>query len=164
MEKKEVDLEVVEINQNKSIMKTKQTKHNSFLSFSFSKGFTSPNVPIATFYQGDKELNFIIDTGSDDNVINREALKDLKYEKLDHAGTLAGVGGVFEVEACSISFQHEGENFTAKFLISDHLQAAFDDIRKAHAIPLHGMLGSRFLMSNNIVLDFNNLMAYNKGK
>ena len=137
-------------------------KNNSFLSFSFSKGFTSPNLPIATFYQGDKELNFIIDTGSDDNVINKEALKDIKHEMMEHKGTLAGVGGVFEVEACNISFQLESESFTAKFLISDSLQHAFDDIRKAHAIPLHGMLGSKFLMQNNIVLDFNNMIAYNK--
>ena len=137
-------------------------KNNSFLSFSFSKGFTSPNLPIATFNQGGKELNFIIDTGSDDNVVNREALADIKYDMIEHQGTLAGVGGVFEVEACNISFQLEKDSFTAKFLISDHLKEAFDDIRKAHAIPLHGMLGSKFLVDNNIVLDFKNLAAYSK--
>lgn len=137
--------------------------NNSFLSFSFSKGFKSPNIPIATFHQGDKELNFIIDTGSDDNVINKEVLSDIKYEKVEHNGTLAGIGGVYDVQACNISFQHNGENFTTRFLISDHLKEAFDNIKEAHAIPLHGMLGSKFLMNNNIVLDFNNLMAYNKG-
>ena len=141
----------------------KTNKNKSLLSFSFSQGFTSPNIPIATFKQGDKELNFIIDTGSDDNVINRESLKEIEHEMVEHNGTLAGVGGVFNVEACNISFQHEGETFTTKFLIADHLQQAFDDIRKAHAIPLHGMLGSKFLMQNNIVLDFNNMVAYNKG-
>ena len=139
----------------------KKNNNNSFLSFSFSKGFTSPNIPIATFYQGDKELNFIIDTGSDDNVINRDALEDIKHDMIDHNGTLAGVGGVYQVEACTITFQHDGEDFAAKFLVSDHLKEAFDNIRKAHAIQLHGMLGSKFLMQNNIVLDFNNLMAYN---
>ena len=141
-------------------MKTKNSK--SLLSFSFSQGFTSPNVPIATFHQGDKELNFIIDTGSDDNVINKEALKDIEYEMIEHEGTLAGIGGVFNVQACKISFQHDEDKFSAKFLISDHLQQAFDNIRKAHAIPLHGMLGSEFLMQNNLVLDFTNMAAYNK--
>ncbi len=137
--------------------------HNkSLLSFSFAKGFTSPNFPIATFYQGNKELNFIIDTGSDDNVINSSALKDIKYEEVKHNGTLAGVGGVFQVKACNIEFQYDGENFKEKFIISEHLQQAFDDIRNAHAIPLHGMLGSKFLRENNIVLDFNNMTAYNK--
>ena len=137
-------------------------KSKSLLSFSFAQGFTSPNVPIATFHQDDKEINFIIDTGSDDNVINRKALNEIKHEKVEYNGTLAGVGGVFQVEACNITFQYEGETFTAKFLIADHLQQAFDDIRKAHAIPLHGMLGSKFLMQNNIVLDFNKMVAYNK--
>ena len=141
----------------------KTNKNKSLLSFSFSQGFTSPNIPIATFKQGDKELNFIIDTGSDDNVINRESLKEIEHEMVEHNGTLAGVGGVFNVEACNITFQHGGDTFTTKFLIADHLQQAFDDIRRAHAIPLHGMLGSKFLMQNNIVLDFNNMVDYNKG-
>lgn len=136
--------------------------NNSFLSFSFSKGFTSPNLPIATFYQGDKELNFIIDTGADDNVIAKEALKDIQYDSVEHDGTLAGIGGVYNVEACMLSLHLDKENFSDKFLISENLKEAFDNIREAHAIPLHGMIGSKFLKKNNIVLDFNNLMAYNK--
>lgn len=140
----------------------KKDNHNSFLSFSLAKGFTSPNIPIATFYQGNKELNFIIDTGSDDNVISKEALKDIQYEKIDHKGTLSGVGGIYEVEGCNITFQHEGESFTGMFIISDNLKDAFDNIRKCHAIPLHGMLGSKFLKKNDIVLDFKNLTAYSK--
>lgn len=137
-------------------------KNYSFLSFSFSKGFVSPNLPIATFYQKDKELNFIIDTGSDDNVISKEALNGIEYKMLEHSGTLAGVGGVFEVKACTISFQMGEENFSAKFIISDHLKEVFDNIKEAHAIPLHGMLGSKFLKENNIILDFKNLTAYSK--
>lgn len=140
----------------------KKDNHNSFLSFSLAKGFTSPNIPIATFYQGNKEINFIIDTGSDDNVISKEALKDIQYEKIDHKGTISGIGGIYEVEGCNITFQHEGESFTGMFIISDNLKEAFDNIRKCHAIPLHGMLGSKFLKKNDIVLDFKNLTAYSK--
>ena len=138
--------------------------HNSktLLAITFSQGFISPNIPIATFYQGNKELNFIIDTGSDDNVINKEALDNIEYEKTDHKGTLSGVGGTYEVEGCNITFQYEGETFTGMFIISDTLKEAFDNIRKCHAIPLHGMLGSKFLKENNIVLDFKNLTAYSK--
>ena len=140
----------------------KKDNHNSFLSFSLAKGFTSPNIPIATFYQDNKEFNFIIDTGSDDNVISKEALKDIQYEKIDHKGTISGIGGIYEVEGCNITFQHEGESFTGMFIISDTLKEAFDNIRKYHAIPLHGMLGSKFLKKNDIVLDFKNLTAYSK--
>lgn len=140
----------------------KKNNHNSFLSFSLSKGFTSPNIPIATFYQGDKELNFVIDTGSDDNVITKEALPEVEYEESGYKGTLSGVGGIYEVKGCNITFQYENESFTGMFIVSDTLKDAFDNMRKHHGIQLHGMLGSKFLRENNIVLDFNKLVAYNK--
>jgi len=140
----------------------KDKNNNSFLSISFSKGFCAPNIPIATFYQGDKDLNFIIDTGSDDNVISREALANIDHTMIKHQGTLSGVGGVSEVGACQITFQYEDETFSEKFIISDTLKDAFDMIKSAHAIPLHGMVGSKFLMKNNMVLDFNNMLVYNK--
>lgn len=139
-----------------------KNKNKVFLSISFSAGFQSPHIPIATFKQNDKELNFIIDTGADDNVINEAVLQDIEYEEVEHNGSLAAVGGVFEVKACAISFQYDKEQFKAKFLISNQLDQAFNDIRKAHAIPLHGMLGSKFLRDNNIVMDFKNLVAYNR--
>ena len=135
--------------------------NNSFLAFSFSQGFTSPNIPIATFYQGDVELNFIIDTGSDQNVIDSSVLSKLNYQKTENKASLTGLGGTQTVESCIITFSHEGEDFATEFLISD-LRPAFDSIKKAHAIPLHGMLGSKFLLRNNVVLDFNELAAYNK--
>lgn len=140
----------------------KKIKNNSFLSLSLSKGFTSPNIPIATFYQGNKELNFVLDTGSDDNIISKEALQNIMYQPVEHEGTLAGVGGVYSVEACTIPFKYEDEDFNAKFLISDTIKNAFDDVRKAHAIQLHGMIGSKFLRENGIVLDFKNLSAYSE--
>ena len=136
--------------------------NKSFIAFSFSKGFTSPNLPIATFYQGDKELNFVIDTGSDDNVISNDTLKDIEYTEVEHNGILAGLGGIKNVKACNITFSFEKDEFTTKFLISDSLKEAFNAIKEAHGIPLHGMLGSKFLKENNIVLDFVNMLAYNK--
>ena len=142
----------------------KKNNNNSFLSISFSKGFCAPNIPIATFYQGDKELNFIIDTGSDDNVVSREALEHIEHEMVEHQGVLSGVGGVSIVKACQISFQYDEEVFTEKFLVSDTLKDAFNMIRTAHAIPLYGLIGSKFLMRNNMILDFNNMLVYNKEK
>ena len=135
--------------------------NKSFLAVSFSKGFVSPNIPIATFQQGDTELNFILDTGSDNNIIDSNMLPKLKYEKSDSRMHLTGLGGSQEVEMCDITFTFEDESFTAPFLISD-MKEAFTLIRKCHAIPIHGMLGSKFLVENNLILDFNKMIAYNK--
>lgn len=135
--------------------------NKTFLAVSFSKGFVSPNIPIATFQQGDTELNFIIDTGSDNNIIDSNMLPNLKCEMIDNRMYLTGLGGSQEVEMCNITFSFEDESFTAPFLISD-MKEAFTIIRKCHAIPIHGMLGSKFLMENNLILDFNKMVAYNK--
>ena len=141
----------------------KDNNNTSFLSVSFSKGFVSPNIPIATFYQGNKRLNFILDTGSDKNVIDVNALENIKYERLESEEPLAlsGVGGVREVFECAIQFSCEEEHYKANFLAAD-LTEAFSQIEQCHGIILHGLIGSVFLKSNNMVMDFTNMTAHSK--
>ncbi len=140
-----------------------KTNNKSLLAISFSQGFTSPNIPIASFTQGDKQLYFIIDTGSDKNLINSSALADLEYEEheLPNKQLITGVGGTKEVSACKINFEGGKVNYSTVFLVAD-LDAPFEMIREAHGIQLHGMLGSIFLKENNLIIDFNNLMLYSK--
>lgn len=145
-------------------MTTNYKKAKALLAISFAPGFISPNIPIATFKQKDKELNFIIDTGSDHNVIDKDALSSIEHvidkDKL-YDLTGLGVTGENKVKTCDVTFQYEEDTFTEAFLISD-LKGPFSTIKQCHAIPLHGMLGSNFLKKNNLILDFNNLIAYNK--
>lgn len=139
-------------------------KNVSLFAISFSQGFISPNIPIASFQQGDKDIVFLLDTGSDNNVINKGALDYVDHEMLDDDGnitTLSGVNGTTEVQHCSIKFSCEDETYKANFLIAD-LNEAFGTIRRGHCITIHGILGSKFLRSHNVVLDFKNLSAYSK--
>lgn len=144
----------------------KKDKNLSLLAVSFKQGFTSPNIPIVTFTQGDKELNFILDTGSDENVINKEALKEVEHTMIEipeaEKKFINGLGGGQEAEMCSVSFGSNDGEYTETFLVVD-LAGPFKSIRQDHCIPLHGMLGSNFLRKNNVTLDFKNLAAYSKG-
>lgn len=139
----------------------KTDNHYNLLAFSFSQGFNSPNIPIASFHQGDTELNFIIDTGSDLNLIDADAIKKLEYKMLPDKANLTGIGGTQVVERCEISFSNDTDSFTTEFLISD-IKESFKIIKTFHAIQLHGMLGALFLKENNLVLDFKNFAAYTK--
>lgn len=136
-------------------------KNKSFLAFNLSRGFTPANLPIASFYQGDTELNFIIDTGSDNNVICSDILPHIEHTILDGEEMFATAGGLQKVKKATIKFQYGSETFTSVFNIVD-LKESFDKIHEWNAVRLHGMIGSKFLMENNIVLDFNNMVAYNK--
>lgn len=140
-----------------------KNNNTSFLAVSFRQGFVSPNIPIATFSQGDKDIVFLLDTGSDNNVINKGALDYVEHEMLEGGDTttLSGVNGTTEVEHCSIKFSCEDDTYKADFLVAD-LNEAFNTIKKGHCITIHGILGSNFLRKHNVVLDFNNLTAYSK--
>ena len=135
--------------------------NKSFVAFSFRQGFISPNIPIATFTQGDKELNFILDSGSDENVIDSNFLGNIEHEMTESKSSLAGLGGKVEVQSCIIPFKYGDEEFKAEFLVSD-MGTPFNAIRAVHAIPIHGMLGSRFFLKYGMVLDFNSLTAHSK--
>lgn len=140
--------------------------NKSFIAISFASGFTSPNIPIVSFYQGNKQLNFILDSGSDRNVIDASVLKDLEYEKLEDRENirLTGINGSQQTQLCRISFTAGEESYQEEFLVSETLEESFKVLYQAHAIPLHGMIGSNFLRKNNLVLDFVNMVAYNKDK
>lgn len=132
---------------------------------SFKQGFVSPNIPIASFHQEEKDLNFLLDTGSDKNVIDETALQQFEHKMLepDENSTthLSGVGGTKEVSTCNLSFTCGDEQYTADFLVTD-LKEAFGLVKRDHGITIHGILGSAFLRENKVVLDFNSLAAYNK--
>lgn len=133
----------------------------SFLSISFKKSYVSPNVPVATFHQGDVSLNFILDSGADENVIDSRALSKIKYQEMEHDGNLIGVGGTYQVKACVIDMQYAKESFSEKFLISDNLKESFEIVERDCEVTLHGILGSQFLRRHSLILDFGTLTAYN---
>ena len=137
----------------------------SLFAVSFRQGFVSPNVPIATFYQKEKALNFVLDSGSDANVIDEKVVGLLEHVKKEPDATscnkLNGVGGSKDVSICTLSFNTEEEKYTEDFLVAD-MSEAFNPIKKDHCIVIHGILGSGFLTKHNAILDFKNLSAYSK--
>jgi len=138
-------------------------KNISLFTVSFRQGFISPNLPIATFYQEDKKIVFLLDSGSDKNVIDSNAIKLFEHKVKDDAEEthLSGVGGTQKVYTASLAFGTKDEKYTADFLVTD-LKETFDLIEKEHGIAIHGIIGSSFLREHHVVLDFKNLAAYSK--
>lgn len=141
-------------------------KQNSISLFtaSFKQGFTCPNVPLVTVYNGDKELIFLLDSGSEYNVIDEQSLPSLSYTPVQDEtlpNTLSGVGGVTKASACSLSFKCDGKEYTEIFLIND-LSDPLKMLKQETGVIMHGILGSKFMMEKGVVLDYRNLMAYSK--
>lgn len=130
---------------------------------SFRQGFDLTNVPIVTFYQGDKKFNFLLDTGSTHNVIDSNILDVIEHSPMDTCINSYGIeGNKTSHEMCEISLYYKDQEYHCECIISD-MGKAFGEVKKESGVTLHGLIGSIFFNKYKYVLDFDELIAYSKG-
>lgn len=129
---------------------------------SFKQGFDLTNIPVVTFYQGNQKINFILDTGASENIIDKEFLKCLEHTEEKLTDRIWGIeGNGIAVNSCFIKISYNDIQFNTRFLVND-LSKVFTAIRQSSGVILHGILGSGFFNQYKYVLDFDSLVAYIK--
>jgi len=129
---------------------------------SFKPGFQLTELPIVTLYQGDSNFNFLLDTGSNDSIIDSNILSKIEHEMLDKESSLYGMEGNCQtVKRCNISLSYGETDFPYEYLICD-MKEAFGRIKKETGVILHGIIGSKFFNEYKYILDFESLVAYSK--
>lgn len=135
-------------------------KNDSKISFRESMDLTE--LPVVTFYNGDKKLNFLLDTGSNISHINSSSLSLLEHEKIDmQAETMGFEGNKVSNEFCRMTVFYKNQKFEDEFSITD-LDEAFNVIKQENGVQIHGILGSKFFEKYRYVLDFSELIAYTR--
>ena len=135
-------------------------KNDSKISFRESMDLTE--LPVVTFYNGDKKLNFLLDTGSNVSHINSSVIHLLDHTKTDQKTDTIGMeGNKVSNDICKITVYYRNQRFEEDFIISD-LNDAFDIIKQEDGVQIHGILGSKFFEKYRYVLDFSELIAYIK--
>ena len=135
-------------------------KNASKISFRESMDLTE--LPIITFYNGDKKLNFLLDTGSNVSHINSSVIHLLDHTKTDQKTDTIGMeGNKVSNDICKMTVYYRNQRFEEDFIISD-LNDAFDIIKQEDGVQIHGILGSKFFEKYRYVLDFSELIAYIK--
>lgn len=144
-----------------SISNRKKRQKESIMSFRESMDLTE--LPIVTFTNNNKKLNFLLDTGSNMSYINQSVLKDIEYEKNNGYKTdMIGIeGNKIESESCNIKVCYKEYIFDSEFSILD-MDHTFNIIKKESGVQLHGILGNKFFQTYKYVLDFESLTAYMK--
>lgn len=129
---------------------------------SFREAMDLVELPIITFYNNDKKLNFLLDTGSDLSYINKSILPSLEYKKIDESRNIISVGGNTQsLGCCDMTVTYKNKKFIDRFYISD-LDEAFGVIKAETGVQIHGILGSKFFTKYKYILDFESLIAYSK--
>lgn len=129
---------------------------------SFREAMDLVELPIITFYNKDKKLNFLLDTGSDLSYINKSILPSLEYIEINESRNIISVGGNSQsLGCCNMTVTYKSQKFIDKFYISD-LDEAFGAIKAETGVQIHGILGSKFFAKYKYILDFESLIAYSK--
>lgn len=129
---------------------------------SFQNSMDLAELPVVTFRQGDKKINFLLDTGSNNCVIDSNILKSIDHKMLDVETNILGLeGNAQKTGVCTIKMSYKDREYEYPYVIQD-MSAAFDSIKKETGVTVNGMLGSKFFNEFKYVLDFDELIAYSK--
>ena len=129
---------------------------------SFRESFDLTGLPVVTFINNGNKFNFLLDTGASLSIIDSNIVDKLKNTPTEGKGTVFGMeGNKVDVTYTDIILEYKNKKFTENFQIVD-MKTAFDGVKKETGVTVHGILGSSFLQNNKYVLDFKELIAYNK--
>lgn len=127
---------------------------------SFREAMDLAELPVITFYNGDKKINFLLDTGSNISYLNESIVSSLVTESTGEESNIIGIeGNKVNCKICKMIIRRKNQEFEEEFSIAD-LDKAFSIVKKESGVQIHGILGSRFFGKYKYVLDFKDYIAY----
>ena len=127
---------------------------------SFREAMDLAELPVITFYNGDKKINFLLDTGSNISYLNESIVSSLVTESTGEESNIIGIEcNKVNCKICKMIIRRKNQEFEEEFSIAD-LDKAFSIVKKESGVQIHGILGSRFFEKYKYVLDFKDYIAY----
>ena len=117
------------------------------------------NMPVITFTQGITKLKFLLDSGSDINVICKDSLDKIHSTIADSGNPveISGVSGSHNSECgVIVPFTYDTLKFDALFFPVGRMDA-FNDIESKTGVKIDGILGTPFMVKYKYIIDFNKL-------
>lgn len=133
-------------------------KKNSEISF--REAMDLAELPVITFYNGDRKINFLLDTGSNISYLNKSIVSSLVVGLTGEESNIIGIeGNKVNCKICKMIIKRKNQEFEEEFSIAD-LDKAFRIVKEESGVQIHGILGSRFFEKYKYVLDFKDYIAY----
>lgn len=128
---------------------------------SLSYGLNKTNLPLIVAEINQHNLCFLLDTGSNKNLIDQRVFEYFKehFETVGNNNILGLDGNKTETPVIKLSFNFENFSYSTKFSVFD-LEKSFGAIEKESEIQIHGILGNEFFIENGWIIDFDKLTLY----
>lgn len=129
---------------------------------SFRESLDLVDLPIVTFKQDDKKLNFILDTGASKSIINKDAEKTIVSEDTGKNSKIIGIeGSINHTSLKNIRFTYKDKDFIEEFQVMD-LSRTVNAYKIKKGVTIHGLIGNGFMQKYKYVLDFKKMIAYTR--
>lgn len=134
--------------------------------FPFDDTIGINNVPIVSFIHNNKTVNFIIDSGSSNSIININAIQDFEHKllKTKNDSHVSGIdGNRIKTTLTYIELTKDNHTFSDIFQIMPI--PGIDNINKRceGSIVIHGIIGNTFLKKYQFLIDYKYLKASSNG-
>lgn len=130
---------------------------------SFRESMDLAELPVVTFYQGNKKFNFLLDTGSNYSHISKETAKKIKGKLIEDCNiTVTGLGKGETSAMYKTTLTYKNTNYDIDLHVTKHLTDAFNAIKNETGVQVHGIIGNQFFQEYKYILDFEKLVAYSK--
>ena len=123
-------------------------------------GLPQVGLPLLIVKAQAKNLCFLLDTGSNINVIDRRVAEFFQLSGGTDKQRQFGIDGELQTtDIVELAFSLEEQEYKANFSVMD-LSSAFGKVEEESGIQIHGLLGCSFMEQQKWILDFEKLCLY----
>ena len=124
------------------------------------KSLTQVDLPLLIVKAQAKNLCFLLDTGSNINVLDRRVAEFFQLSESITCQKQFGIDGTLQTtDVVEMTFSLEEREYKADFSVMD-LSSAFGKVEDETGIQIHGLLGCSFMEQQKWVLDFERLCLF----
>ena len=122
--------------------------------------FQHLSLPLLIVKAQAKNLCFLLDTGSNINVLDRRVAEFFQLSGGTAKQRQFGIDGKLRTtDVVELAFSLEEQEYKANFSVMD-LSSAFGKVEEESGIQIHGLLGCSFMEQQKWILDFEKLCLY----
>lgn len=123
-------------------------------------GLPQVGLPLLIVQAQAKNLCFLLDTGSNVNVLDRRVAEFFQLSGGTAKQRQFGIDGDLQTtDIVELAFSLEEQEYKANFSVMD-LSSAFGKVEEESGIQIHGLLGCSFMEQQKWILDFEKLCLF----
>lgn len=131
---------------------------------SFKEAIDLTELPVVTFISKGRKLNFLLDTGANNSILNESVAKDmkLKVEEFEGIETNTAGGNINLNSIVNLDIKYDDKRIYNECFLLTNMDEAFNSVKAETGVMIHGILGSNFFTRNKYIIDFDSLALYVK--